>query len=203
MSISAVNSATTAATTTATTSTDRGMGSLTSEDFFKILVTELQQQDPLQPSKTSDMIGQVSQIRGIELSKQLTDTLSQISDQQRTAGTSDLLGKYVTATVTDDAGTKTEVSGVVTGVRFDSSDGAVLELDTGDSVLASDVTRITTVDATQKASSSAATKASTAAAKASTATTATSASTTDKSGQTAKQNSAVPSWLSLDAGIHL
>ena len=66
------------------------------------------------------MIGQVSQIRSIELSKNLTDALSQITSQQRTAGASDLLGKYVTATVANTDGSKQDISGVVTGVRFDS-----------------------------------------------------------------------------------
>src|SRR5438094_579914 len=90
-------SAATAQTSTPQTRQDRGVGSLKSADFFKIMITELQQQDPMQPSKTSDMISQVTQIRSIELSGKLTDTLDQLAAQQRTAGTSELLGKYVSA----------------------------------------------------------------------------------------------------------
>lgn len=122
------------------------MNSLQSEDFFKILVTELQQQDPLQPSDTSDLIGQVSQIRSIELSKNLTDALTQVSRNQRVAGASELIGKYVTATVEGTDGTAQEVSGVVTSVRFDADGSAVLELDTGQSVPADSVTRITSAE---------------------------------------------------------
>ena len=122
------------------------MNSLQSEDFFKILVTELQQQDPLQPSKTSDLIGQVSQIRSIELSKNLTDALTQVTRNQRVAGASELIGKYVTATVEGTDGTTQEVSGVVTSVRFDADGSAVLELDTGQSVPADSVTRITSAE---------------------------------------------------------
>ena len=40
----------------------RDVKSLQSEDFFKLLITELQQQDPLEPSKTEDMIGQVDAV---------------------------------------------------------------------------------------------------------------------------------------------
>jgi flagellar basal-body rod modification protein FlgD len=129
--------------TSSATPVARGMSGLQSEDFFKILVTELQQQDPLQPGKTSDLIGQVSQIRSIELSQNLTDALTQITRHQRVAGASELIGKFVTATLTGTDGTSQEVSGLVTGVRFDPDGTAVLELDTGQSVPAESVTRIT------------------------------------------------------------
>ena len=137
---------TTAVGTTLTTPRNaaaRGLGSLKSEDFFKILVTEMRQQDPFEPTKTADMISQVSQIRGIELSGQLTDTLSNMTQSQRTAGASDLIGRYVTAAVPNADGTLADVGGVVTGVRFNPDGAAILELDSGTAVLASQVTRVT------------------------------------------------------------
>lgn len=133
--------------TSATTTTDRGMNALTTDDFFKLLVTELKQQDPLEPAKTADMVNEVSQIRGIELSKNLTDTLQALSGRQQMTGVSDLLGKYVVASVKDSDGKAQEVTGVVTGVRFESDGSAVLELDGGQTVAAKDITRITTPDA--------------------------------------------------------
>lgn len=125
---------------------ERGISSMKSEDFFKLLVTELRQQDPFEPAKTADMIGQVSQIRSIELSTALTGSLEQLSQQQRTAGASELLGKYVTASVPGADGRPSEVSGVVTGVRFNPDGTAVLELDSGASVMAAHVTRVTTLE---------------------------------------------------------
>jgi flagellar basal-body rod modification protein FlgD len=177
--------------------TDRGLGALRSEDFFKILVTELRQQDPLAPSKTADMINQVAQIRSIELSKRLTDTLTQLGSQQQTAGASALLGKHVTATVTGPDGAKRVVSGIVTGVRFTSDGAVVLELDTGQSVLASNVTRITSPEVAE-------TQTSTASSGSSSDDSAAASSGTDKSGGTSKQS--IPRllpWLSLDGEIHL
>lgn len=125
---------------------DRGIGTLSSEDFFKILVSELQSQDPLQPSKTSDMIGQVSQIRSIELSSKMGDTLDTLVQQQRTAGMTDLLGKFVTALTNGPDGVPIASEGVVTGVTFASDGSAVLELDTGHSVRIQDVVRVTTLE---------------------------------------------------------
>ncbi len=131
-------------------STERGTRALQSEDFFKLLVAELEQQDPLEPNDTSDMVAQVSQIRSIELSQQLTDALSTMSNQQQLAGVSDMLGKYVSASLQDQEGMEYEVAGVVTGVRFDSGGAAALELDTGEVIPASAVTHIAAVNAAEQ-----------------------------------------------------
>ncbi len=122
--------------------TTNGMEALTSEDFFEVLIAELQQQDPFKPSDTSEMVGQISQIRTIELSSQLTDALSDLSTQQHTTGAAELIGKLIAATLEAEDGSTSEVTGVVTGVRFEEN-GAVLELDTGEAVPLADVTHIT------------------------------------------------------------
>lgn len=124
-----------------------GFGTMRSEDFFKLLITEMQQQDPLEPTKTADMVNQISQIRSIELSQQLTSALTQMSNQQRTAGVSELIGKFITAQLKSDGGGTQEVRGIVTGVRIGSDGKAVLELDTGATVAADAVTHITTPEA--------------------------------------------------------
>lgn len=134
----------------ATTRADRGVGALKSEDFFRILITELRQQDPLQPAKTSDMISNVSQIRNIELSGQLTQTLDTIAKQQRTAGTSELIGKFIVAVTQAPDGTPMGAEGVVTSVQFASDGSAVLELDNGLTVRAADVAQIMSVEEAER-----------------------------------------------------
>lgn len=124
----------------------RGLASLSSEDFFKLMVSELRNQDPLEPAKTADMIGQVSQIRSIELNGKLAETLDQLSRQQRTGGMADLMGKFVRAVITDDQGVETTREGVVTAVRFERDGSAILELDTGDAVPADAVTHVSTLE---------------------------------------------------------
>lgn len=120
----------------------RGMQSLTSEDFFRILVTELQQQDPLEPAKTSDMISNVSQIRSIELAGRLNETLDRLARQQRAAGAAELIGKHVRALVADEDGTAQTIEGVVTGASVDDQGEILLELDNGQSVRLADVRHI-------------------------------------------------------------
>jgi flagellar basal-body rod modification protein FlgD len=128
----------------------RGLSSLNSEDFFKILVAEMRQQDPLEPAKTADMISSVSQIRSIELSSRLTSALEQMASQQRTAGASELLGKFIQAQVMGPDGAPVNVAGVVTGVRFNPDGVAVLELDSGLAVRAADVAWVTTVEEAER-----------------------------------------------------
>lgn len=135
----------------------RGVNSLRSEDFFKLLVTELQQQDPLEPTKTGDMIGQVSQIRSIEQNERLNAALQRMSDQQRTTGSTELLNKYVVAQTTDGAGNTVNAEGVVTGVRFASDGAALLDLDNGQTIRAQDVRTVTTVEQMQATASPATT----------------------------------------------
>ena len=124
----------------------RGLAALSSEEFFRILVTELQQQDPFEPSSSADMINQISQIRSIELSGNLSDSLDALVRQQRISGVSDLIGKLVTARRQNGNGSESEVEGVVTGVRFELSGAVLLELDSGEIINAADVSKVTTLD---------------------------------------------------------
>lgn len=129
----------------------RGLASMKSEDFFRILVSEMQNQDPFEPTKTADMISQVSQIRGIEQSDKLTTTLDHMTQQQRTAGASDLIGRFVHAIVSAADGSAQAISGVVTGVEFAPDGTAMLELDTGSQVRTADVVLVTTPEAAEAA----------------------------------------------------
>jgi flagellar basal-body rod modification protein FlgD len=182
-------------TAPSTATQQSSMSQMKSEDFFKLLISELRNQDPLQPAKTADMISEVSQIRSIELSGNLTAALAQLTAQQRNVGAAGLLGKYVSGTVTDSDGQPQETAGVVTGVRFADDGGVVLELDTGQALLATQVQIVTTAEAAQ--------------AEAAAATNTTDSSATDKTGTQAKPTQAAaspsnkPSWLNLGGLLNL
>jgi hypothetical protein len=119
------------------------------------------------------------------------------------------LGKFVTAKIKADDGTERDVSGIVTGVRFDTDGSAVLELDTGEAIPAQSVTRITTAEnsgrkpvSTTPATPAASTNATTATTSAPSTTN--TAAATDKATDAAKTaDGGVLPWLSFDAGIHL
>lgn len=119
---------------------------LTNEDFFALLIAELQSQDPLNPTDNQQLFAQVSQIRQIEQSVTLNDTLQALAGEQRFGATSALIGHYVSGTLTDQSGTPVEVRGVVIGVRFERDGSAILELHDGSSLPAEKVDQVTLVE---------------------------------------------------------
>jgi len=64
--------------------------------FLQLLVTELQNQDPLDPMDNSEILAQISQIREISATDQLSDTLGSVLLGQNMATASGLIGKRVT-----------------------------------------------------------------------------------------------------------
>ena len=142
MSVDAINSA----TGSTAGSSSEALSALNSEDFFAILITEMQNQDPFEPSDTESIINQVSQIRTIEQSTQLTETLDSLTQQQRLNGTTELIGKYVQAITSDSEGNASIIEGVVTGVLFSSNGSSVLELDNGSAISTDDVVWVGPLD---------------------------------------------------------
>src|SRR5262245_27246329 len=65
------------------------------EDFFKILVTQLQFQDPLKPIDNQAFIAQIAQFTSLEQSRQANDRIDALLSVQAATLTSGLRGKTV------------------------------------------------------------------------------------------------------------
>jgi len=96
MAISAVD----ALTTNPTTATN-GFGDLTSEQFIKIMFTELANQDPLEPSDSKAMLDQLSSIRSIESDMQLGNRLDQMVDRSDFSAASSMIGRLISGITID------------------------------------------------------------------------------------------------------
>jgi flagellar basal-body rod modification protein FlgD len=75
-------------------------------EFIKLMVTELQNQDPLNPMENSEILTQISQIREIEASDKMTKTLNDILTSQDAvllgqslSNAGNLIGKKVTGEI--------------------------------------------------------------------------------------------------------
>src|SRR3954470_9627900 len=100
---------------------------LKTEDFINMMVTQLQNQDPMDPAKNQDLLAQMSQIGQLQSSTDLQSTLKSIMSQSQISSAGALIGKSVTGTLADG---KTSISGVVESVRV--VDGSAnLQLETG------------------------------------------------------------------------
>jgi flagellar basal-body rod modification protein FlgD len=116
------------ASSTVAPSSSNAASALGSDDFFQLLVTQLTNQDPLEPTGNEELLKQISSIREIELSTTLTESLERLTGQQHFAAASGLIGQYVTGTPGDDG---SAASGLVIGVRFAEGGRAILQLSSG------------------------------------------------------------------------
>jgi flagellar basal-body rod modification protein FlgD len=104
-----------------TTTTPVNPGSqLGKDDFLKLLVAQLQHQDPLNPMDDKDFMGQMAQFSSLEQISNLVQATQQMSYASSVSQSVSLIGH--TVTYTNAAGD--EVSGVVSSVSM--SDGNVL-----------------------------------------------------------------------------
>lgn len=112
---------------------------LSSDDFYKLLITQLTNQDPLDPTSNEDLLRQISSIREIELSSTLTDSLRRMTGGQRFSSAAGLIGQYVSS-VPGESGETTR--GMVVGVRFDADQQPILRLSDGREVAMESVASI-------------------------------------------------------------
>ena len=87
---------------------------INSEAFLKLLITELQNQDPMEPMSNQEILEQLGQIREIESNLQLTETLESLSLGQNIAAANSVIGRLV-AGLTDDG---ERIAGRVDGVSL-------------------------------------------------------------------------------------
>src|SRR5947208_11738662 len=65
------------------------------QDFIKMMITQLQNQDPMEPAKNQELLAQMSQIGQLETSTQLQSSLKSVTLQAQIGSASALIGKSV------------------------------------------------------------------------------------------------------------
>jgi flagellar basal-body rod modification protein FlgD len=116
---------------------------LTPENFIQLMVTQLQNQDPTQPTSNQDLLAQMSEIGQLESSTQLQSTMSSVTLQTQVGSASSLIGKSVTGVDTNN----NAIKGVVNSVSV-AGGNVSLNLDSGSSLALSGLSTITTTSTT-------------------------------------------------------
>lgn len=82
------------------------------DEFLQLLVTQLKNQDPLNPTDQKDMLAQLAQFSSLEQMQSLNQTMSTSSQFSQMAQSAALIGKTVTAGSADSpiTGTVSSVS---------------------------------------------------------------------------------------------
>ncbi|QOV90154.1 flagellar hook assembly protein FlgD [Humisphaera borealis] len=116
---------------------------LKAEDFVKMMITQLQNQDPMEPAKNDQLLAQMSQIGQLQSSTDLQTSLKGLTQQSQIGSAAGLIGKTVKGLDAEN----NPISGLVTSVRVDGDD-VNLELDSGQALALGRVTAIATLSPT-------------------------------------------------------
>lgn len=109
--------------------------------FLNLFVTQLKNQDPLNPTSQDDFMAQTAQFSTVEQLVNLNTKIEDFSTLSRASAAS-LIGRRVEGTVTDNDGTTKKVSGLVSQVDYQSSGGLVVGLQDGTTLPFSDIDTI-------------------------------------------------------------
>lgn len=115
---------------------------LNTEDFIKMMITQLQNQDPLEPAKNQELLAQMSQIGQLQSQTLLQESIQGMVLQQNLGAAGNLIGKMVQGQ--DEHGE--EISGLVGSVRVEKNE-VFLELDNGKRLSLAKVTEIASAPA--------------------------------------------------------
>lgn len=117
---------TTAAATTATTasSSKKADQVLGKDDFLKLMVAQMKNQDPMNPADDKDNIAQMAQFSSLEQITNLATATQDLANKMSLTQNIGLLGHTVTYTGTDG----TAVSGTVDGMNLEKDGTATLSV---------------------------------------------------------------------------
>ena len=104
-----------------TKSNVRGNSNLGKDEFMKLLTTQMQYQDPLNPQSDQDFIAQLAQFSSLEQMQNLNSTFNNTSAYA-------LIDKYVEIESSDSTGKQESAEGIVDSVKV-NKDGAQVVID--------------------------------------------------------------------------
>lgn len=118
-------------------STSNSFGAMSSEQFIKVMIEELTNQDPLNPQDSNALLEQLSSLRNIESQIELQDKLEALVLQNEISAAGGLIGKTVQGLST----VNSQTTGIVKAVRIER-DQTLLELDNTMTVPMDNVTKV-------------------------------------------------------------
>lgn len=75
-----------------------GFNGLSADDFMKVLIEQLKNQDPSNPMDSDQLLQQVSSMRALQSNIELSDSLKSLTLSQHLTSAASFLGKQITGT---------------------------------------------------------------------------------------------------------
>lgn len=131
--------------------TAKAKQAMTTDDFMKIMLTELTNQDPLEPMKNQELLNQIASIQELQSSQAMTESFESITNRfddfmgqlgtflnrEQLSSASKMIGQMVSGISTDGR----SAFGKVVAVKLEANN-VLLELDTGETIKINDMTRL-------------------------------------------------------------
>ena len=89
------------------------------DQFLKLLVTQLKNQDPLNPIENNQFVSELAQLQALDQSVKLASTNQSLLLQSSLATGSSMIGKNVSGLVTTN-GVSSEVSGLLSSIKVEN-----------------------------------------------------------------------------------
>lgn len=86
---------------------------MNSNDFLKLLTTELRNQDPMQPMDDTQSVAQLAQFSALSSTQELNSSFQNFQSNFGVMQASGLIGKSVTVVSTDATGNSSNITGTV------------------------------------------------------------------------------------------
>ncbi|MDX1947354.1 MAG: flagellar hook capping FlgD N-terminal domain-containing protein [Pirellulaceae bacterium] len=128
-------SAITSTTSPSTATTGNSLKDLDVDEFLQLMITELTNQDPLNPMDNTQLIEQIGQLRQISSTDNLSSALLNVQSGQSLATASSLIGKTVSALDSNNQNITGQVTSVSVDVDDEDSDKRTYKIHVGDSVI--------------------------------------------------------------------
>ena len=93
------------------------------EEFLELLVSQLQNQNPMEPMKNKEFMGQMAQFNSLQQMQSLNNNMSQFMKHQQLSQAGNLVGKQVKVLNSE---TGQELTGEVSKVKLNDSDPQVV-----------------------------------------------------------------------------
>ena len=76
-----------------------GFDQLSTQDFLEILIAQLSNQNPLEPTDNQEVLNQINSINQLQSNQLLVDSLESLSQNQSLGSASNMIGRSVTADI--------------------------------------------------------------------------------------------------------
>ena len=111
--MSSIDSLGSASTTASGTNRTAGYGALSAEQFLDILISELRNQNPLEPMKNNELMSQMTQIKSLEATTKLVEELETLTSGMKLGSGAQLIGKLVSGKAANGLPVLGKVQGLV------------------------------------------------------------------------------------------